>query len=56
MPPDAMLSWPGCALAYSMNSGTVFTGSDGVTSMTSGVIVLQAIGAMSWMKSYGSFL
>ena len=34
MPVDAMLILPGLALAYAMNSGTVWADSDGLTATT----------------------
>ena len=50
VPPDAMLILPGLALAQAMNSGTVFAGFDRFTSMTSGRLLIIAIGTMSRMK------
>ena len=42
-----MLILPGLALVYSINSGTVLAGTDGFTSMTKGVRMMPATGAMS---------
>ena len=41
---DAMLSLPGLALAYAMNSGTVFAATDGWTTITSGTRMMPATG------------
>jgi hypothetical protein len=38
---------PGLALAWAMNSGTLFTGSDGFTCMSWGTRTMLAIGAVS---------
>ncbi len=46
-PPVAMLILPGLALAYAMNSATVFAGTDGLTTITSGTRTMPATGAMS---------
>jgi hypothetical protein len=43
----AMLILPGLALAKAMNSATVFAGTDGLTTMTSGTRRIPAIGVMS---------
>src|SRR5262249_33927926 len=51
VPADAMLILPGLALAEAINSGTVFAGTDGCTSMTRGVRMMHAIGAMSRRKT-----
>src|SRR5262244_1518354 len=50
MPPDAMLSLAGLALAWAMSSGTVVAGTDGFTTMTLGTRVNPATGAISRMK------
>jgi hypothetical protein len=50
LPPDAMLIFPGLALAKAMNSESVLAGNDGFTSMTRGVRIILAIGTMSRMK------
>ncbi len=53
-PGDARLSLPGLALACAMNSGTVFAGNDGGTSMKRASRLMLATGAMSRTKSNGS--
>jgi len=40
----------GLALAYAINSGKVFAGTDGIQSMTLGVRIIPATGAISRMK------
>ena len=50
VPPDAKLILPGLALAQAMNSGTVFAGTSLFTIMTSGRMLIIAIGTMSRMK------
>ena len=40
-------SLPGCPLAYAMSSGTVFTGSLGLTISTSALVPMRATGAKS---------
>ena len=52
MPGDAMLILPGFALAWAMNSGTVFAGTVGCTTRTFGTAIMEATGAMSRMKLY----
>jgi tripartite-type tricarboxylate transporter receptor subunit TctC len=50
MPPDAMVSLLGWALAWAMNSGTVVTGTEGFTSMAKGSRLMPATGVMSRIK------
>jgi hypothetical protein len=50
LPADAMLSFPGLAIAKAINSGTVFPGTDGWVTMTRGSRLILATGAMSRMK------
>ena len=49
-PAEAMLSFPGFALACAMNWGIVVAGKDAFTSMTKGERMILATGAMSRMK------
>ena len=51
VPPEAMLTLPGLALAQATNSGTVLAGLSTFTSITSGSVLIIAIGTMSRMKS-----
>ena len=51
VPLEATFSLPGLALAWAMNSDTVFAGTEGCTTMTLGTRIRPAIGAMSRMKS-----
>jgi hypothetical protein len=50
-----MLSLPGLALAWAMNSGTVFAGNDGLTSKARVSRLILATGAMSLMNLKLSF-
>ena len=50
-----MLSLPGFALAWAMNSGIVFAGNDGLTSKAKISRLMLATGAMSLMKLKLSF-
>ena len=47
LPPEPIAILPGLALAWAMNSGTLFTGSDGFTCMSWGTRTMLAIGAVS---------
>ena len=49
-PVDAMLSFPGLAFAYTMNSGTVLVGTDGLTIIANGMRMRPATGAISLTK------
>ena len=49
-PAEANLTLPAFAFAYSMKSGTVVTGSDGLTSIKCGTRTMAAIGAISRTK------
>ena len=50
-PAEPMLILPGLALAYAMNSATVFTGSDGWTTITLGPYAKPAAGAICLSRS-----
>src|SRR5258705_8212297 len=55
-PPEPSASLPGCALASSMNCGSVCAGTDGCTTSASGDDAASAIGVKSRLGSYGTFL
>jgi hypothetical protein len=55
IPADAMLTFPGLALAWAMNSGTVRAGTDRLTAMIRGALLMPATSAMSRMKLKLSF-
>jgi hypothetical protein len=42
-----MLILPGLAFAFARNSGTVFAGTDGLTTITNGVVQIMATGTVS---------
>jgi hypothetical protein len=50
LPEDAMLSLPGLALAYAINSGIDLTGTDGFTTTTFGKRIRPATGSTSRRK------
>src|SRR3954451_1537036 len=54
LPIEPKLSLPGWDLPYSMNSLTVFTGSEGFTTRYNGVVKNIDTGAKSLVGSYGS--
>ena len=51
--PEPNASLPGLALAYAMNSFTLLTGDDALTTSTLGVTAISVIGAKSFTASYG---
>ena len=55
LPLDAMLTLPGLAFAYRMNSGTELTGSFGLITITFGTAAQSVIGAKSFTGSKGIF-
>ena len=55
MPADPMLIRPGLALAWAMNSVTVFAGTEELIANTAGAWAMPATGSMSRMKLKLSF-
>ena len=51
LPPEAMCSWPGRALAWAMNSRTLPTGRLALTTSTLGAVATRVIGAKSFSVS-----
>jgi hypothetical protein len=51
LPDEAQVSLPGLALAQATSSGSDFTGSDGVTTQTSGTDPATATGTRSFARS-----
>ena len=56
VPLEANVSLPGLALPYAMSSFTLFTGSLGLTTSTSGTTCVRITGSKLFTVSYGSFL